>query len=46
MIYDWDWDNIKNTDDKYKVTKMKIEVFEYEIINISEVILNGRRINI
>ena len=32
MNYDWDWNNIKNTTDKYKKTAMKIKKFKYNIM--------------
>lgn len=32
MGYDWDWDNIKNSTDKYKETAMKIKIFRYIIL--------------
>jgi len=32
MIYDWDWDNIKNSTDSYEVSGIKIKVFDYIIV--------------
>ena len=32
QIIEHDWDRIKNTTDRYKVSKMRIEVFRYKII--------------
>lgn len=31
--FDWDWDNIKNTTDKYEKTAMKIREFRYNVID-------------
>lgn len=36
MSYDWDWENIKNTTDKYKVSKMTIKEFKYIIVEEDE----------
>jgi len=48
QIIEHDWDRIKNTTDKYKVSKMSEEIFEYEIKrnrNLSEVkILTNKKL--
>lgn len=33
---DWDWDNIKNSTDKYERTAMKIKKFKYIILEEDE----------
>lgn len=32
QVIEHDWDKIKNSTDRYKVTKMRIKIFRYKII--------------
>ena len=45
MMYDfpWDWNNIKNTTDKYEETAMKINKFRYNVIDDIEPFIKSHK---